>query len=132
MFTLQQIKAAHAKVKTGADFPAYVKEIKDLGLQYYEFFVSDGRAVYHGDDDFTITGPSIYQEKKIAADASPESVRQIISEHQQGKSGFLTFCELVARAGVEKWVVDGQTMLCSYYNLQGNTMVAEPIPDRGY
>lgn len=132
MFTLQQIKAAHAKVKTGADFPAYVKEIKDLGLQYYEFFVSDGRTVYHGDDDFTVTGPSIYQEKKIAADASPESVRQIISEHQQGKSDFLTFCELVARAGVEKWVVDGQTMLCSYYDLQGNTIVAEPIPDGGY
>ncbi len=31
MFTAQQM-AAHAKVKTGADFPAYVQEIKQLGL----------------------------------------------------------------------------------------------------
>lgn len=28
MFTVEQIKAAHSKVKTGADFPAYIKEIR--------------------------------------------------------------------------------------------------------
>ncbi len=28
MFTVEQIKAAHSKVKSGADFPSYIKEIK--------------------------------------------------------------------------------------------------------
>ena len=42
MFTVQQMKAAHAKVKTGADFPGYVKEIKQLGLIHYDFMVKDG------------------------------------------------------------------------------------------
>ena len=32
MFTVEQIKAAHSKVKSGADFPAYIQEIKALGL----------------------------------------------------------------------------------------------------
>lgn len=53
MFTLPQLKAAHAKVKTGADFPAYVQEIKQMGLQYYEFKVTTGQTTYHGADGFT-------------------------------------------------------------------------------
>jgi len=132
MFTLQQMKAAHAKVKTGADFPEYVKEIKSLGLNYYEFFVTDGRTIYHGADGFSINGDTIYPQKEIAIHASPDAVREIISEHQQSKSDFLTFCELVARAGVEKWVVDAQRMFCSYYDLEGNVMIEEAIPDAGY
>ena len=36
MCTVAQIKAAQIKVKSGADFPAYIKEIKTLGVtQYY-------------------------------------------------------------------------------------------------
>ena len=52
MFTLDQIKSAHSKVKSGADFPAYIKEIKQLGVTYYETFVSDGHTVYFGLNDF--------------------------------------------------------------------------------
>ncbi|WP_295664012.1 DUF1398 family protein [uncultured Mucilaginibacter sp.] len=48
------------------------------------------------------------------------------------KSDFLTFCLLVADAGVQKWVVDTQAMMCVYYDLAGNNMVAEPIPESGY
>ena len=132
MFTLQQIKAAHAKVKSGADFPAYVREIKQLGLVHYDFMVREGLTVYHGTNAFQISSDPIYAEKMISDKPSPAAVRQIIAEHQQGKSDFLTFCSLVADAGVEKWVVNTQAMLCSYYDLSGNSMVMEPIPDDGY
>jgi len=30
MFTLEDIQIAHAKVKSGADFPVYIKEIAAL------------------------------------------------------------------------------------------------------
>ncbi|WP_295653676.1 DUF1398 family protein [uncultured Mucilaginibacter sp.] len=132
MFTLQQMKAAHAKVKSGVDFPAYVQEIKQLGLLHYDFMVKDGRTVYHGPNGFQISGDPVYSEKPISAQASPVTVQHIIAEHQQGKTDFLTFCALVADAGVKKWVVDTEVMLCSYYDLAGNNMVAEPIPDKGY
>ncbi|PTS91448.1 hypothetical protein DBR11_29005 [Pedobacter sp. HMWF019] len=79
-----------------------------------------------------ISGDPIYGEKTISAQASPAAVKQIIAEHQQGKSDFLTFCTLVANAGVEKWVVDTRVMLYTYYDLSGNSMVAEPIPDGSY
>lgn len=132
MFTLQQVKAAHARVKTGADFPAYVHEIKQLGLLHYEYLVKSGKTVYYGPNGFHISGEAIYAEKEISQISSPEKVKQIITDHQQGKTDFLTFCTLVADAGVEKWVVDTQAMLCSYYDLAGNPMVAEPIPGGGY
>lgn len=126
------MKAAHAKVKSGLDFPAYVQEIKQLGLVHYDFMVKDGRTVYHGTEGFQVSGEPVYPEKIISDKPSPDAVRQIIAEHQQGKSDFMTFCSLVAEAGVEKWVVDTGAMLCSYYDLSGNRMVAEPIPEGGY
>lgn len=132
MFTLQQMKAAHAKVKSGADFPAYVQEIKGLGLLHYDFQVKDGQTEYHGADGFQINSNPIYPEKVISVQASPATVQQIIAEHQQGKTDFLTFCQQVANAGVEKWVVHTQTMMCTYFDPSGNSMVAEPIPEHVY
>ena len=38
MFTIQQIKEAHSKVKSGADFPKYVHDIIALGVTSYETF----------------------------------------------------------------------------------------------
>ena len=51
MFTVGQINAANSKVKSGADFPVYIKEIKSLGVTHYETYVTDGHIDYHGGDD---------------------------------------------------------------------------------
>ena len=48
MFTIEDIKAAHAKVKSGADFPNYVKELIDLGVSGYSTLVSDGNTEFRG------------------------------------------------------------------------------------
>ena len=60
MFTTVQINAAHGKVKSGADFPAYIQDIKKLGVTHYETFVSDGHTDYHGANSFKTTAPSKY------------------------------------------------------------------------
>ena len=39
MFTVEQIKEAHSKVKSGADFPQYIQEIKILGVTAFETWV---------------------------------------------------------------------------------------------
>ncbi len=58
MFTVAQIKQAHSKVQSGADFPAYIQEIKAMGVTGYEAFVSDGHINYFGTDGFqTSAGP---------------------------------------------------------------------------
>jgi hypothetical protein len=53
MFTVEQIESAHSKVKTGADFPNYIKEIKELGVKSFETWVKDSHTEYFGENDFT-------------------------------------------------------------------------------
>ena len=50
MFTIADIKAAHSKVKTGADYPSYVQDIIKLGVAHYETFVNDNHTDYTGVD----------------------------------------------------------------------------------
>lgn len=38
MFTIHQIKEAHAKVKTGADFPSYIQDLTALGIERYDWW----------------------------------------------------------------------------------------------
>jgi uncharacterized protein YbcV (DUF1398 family) len=130
MFTEQQLKDAHSKVKSGADFPAYVQEIKALGLLNYEYLVTDGKTVYHGVNDHVIRSAPIYSPLTIVLDSSTEQLKHAIAIHQQGQTDFMTFCRQVAEAGVQKWVIDTNTMLCTYHDQQGNVMVAEPIPEK--
>lgn len=132
MFTLQQMKAAHAKVKSGADFPHYIQEIKSYGLKRYTFDVIDGKVTYYGESEYQVAAPAIYEPKTINPIASPDGLRNIISIHQQGKTDFTTFCEQAAAAGVKQWVIDTDRMLCIYNDIVGNEMVAEPIPQGGY
>lgn len=131
MFTLAQMQQAHTKVKSGADFPAYIREIKALGLITYDFMVADGSTIYHG-VDAQINSEAKYSALEISPIPSTQLLKNTITEHQQGRTDFMTFCKLAAEAGVEKWVIDTRKMMCTYYDLAGNEMVAEPIPDAGY
>lgn len=129
MFTLQQLQAAHAQVKTGADFPAYVQAIKALGLDHYDYLVHNGATYYYSIDGQEIKGDAQYAELYINPQSSAEQLRHTIKIHQQGQTDFMTFCKQAAEAGVTKWEVNTRSMLCIYWDQQGNSLVEEPIPD---
>lgn len=128
MFTLEQIKAAHSKVKSGADFPAYVQELIGLGVKKYDYYVNDGHTNYQGKDGFYIESPARYPTKDIAEPSDPETFTQLLKAHQQGQSDFPTMCQQSADTGVEKWTVDMEEMTCTYYDKKGNKMLVEEIP----
>jgi uncharacterized protein YbcV (DUF1398 family) len=132
MFTLQQIKTAHAKVRSGADFPHYIQEIKQLGLLHYEFMVADGSFVYYGEGEYRVEREGSYAPLTIGRPASAAALREAIAIHQQGQTDFPTFCQQAAAAGVEKWRIDTQRMLCIYFDSDGSVMVEEPIPQGEY
>ena len=128
MFTVEQIKAAHSKVKSGADFPAYIKEIKQLGVAHYETFVSDGHTNFFGSDNYKATMPPKYTELTIAETANIAQFQVDLKEHQQGKTDYLTFIEMCSKTGVEKWTVSLSKMTCTYYDRSGHEMLVEEIP----
>jgi uncharacterized protein YbcV (DUF1398 family) len=129
MFTVEQIKHAHSKVKSGADFPAYIKDLKQLGVTFYETYVSDGHTKYFGDNNYRASSPSKYDLLTIADDCNAEMFKSDLSAHQQGKTGYPAFCKDCARSGIEKWAVSVDNMTCTYFDKTGNTILVEQIPD---
>lgn len=128
MFTLEQIKAAHSKVKSGADFPSYIQELIGLGLTQYTQFVSDGHTIYSGANDYSIQSDAKYPAFTISNKADIEKLKTDLKIHQQGGTTYLTFCEQAAAAGVETWTSDMGKMTCTYYDKNGGEMLTETIP----
>ncbi|HLP50377.1 MAG TPA: DUF1398 family protein [Chitinophagales bacterium] len=128
MFTIAQIKDAHSQVKSGADFPGYIRAIKQLGVTGYQTFVTDGHTDYTGGDNYQISSDAKYSALEIAPVSDKAEFETYLRAHQQGQSDYLTFCQQSADTGVEKWVVDLAAMTCTYYDLAGNVMLEEKIP----
>ena len=127
-FTLQQIDEAHSKVKSGADFPAYISEIKSFGVISFETYVSDGHTVYRGINNFSIESAGIYEQKNINEHCNSDAFVLYLKNHQQGKTDFFQFCEDCAVTGIEKWVVDLNALTCIYFNKSRDKVLTEQIP----
>jgi uncharacterized protein YbcV (DUF1398 family) len=128
MFTINQIKEAHSKVKTGADFPKYMQDIIALGVTSFETFVFDNHTNYYGKDNFQIASEGFSDTLAIANERNIEQFKSNLKAHQQGKTDYMTFLKDCAKSGVEKWVVVMDKMTCSYYDKSGNEMLVETIP----
>jgi uncharacterized protein YbcV (DUF1398 family) len=127
-FTVEQIKAAHSKVKSGADFPSYIKEIKALGVTHYEAYVLDGHIDYHGANGYTAKVPEKYEPLTIADTVKAGAFKAELTAHQQGKTDFLTFIRMCAETGIEKWEICMNKMTCTYFDKAGNEILVEKIP----
>lgn len=130
MFTLDQIHEAHRRVKSGADFPQYVRELKALGVLHYDNYVADGQTEYFGSDNFSLRDKPKYPPIAVNTKSSAEKLRQAISIHQQGHTDYPTFCLQAAEAGVEKWTTHMAHMQVIYLDKNGNTLTVEPIPQK--
>jgi uncharacterized protein YbcV (DUF1398 family) len=128
MFTTDQIKAAHLKVKSGADFPNYVQDLIKLGVTFYETYVSDGHTDYSGKDGYKISSVQTYSQLIIVEQSDVEQFRLDLKAHQQGKTDYATFCNDCAKSGIEKWTVRMDKLTCTYYDKAGNEILVEAIP----
>ena len=128
MFELTAIKEAHAKVKSGADFPNYIQELIQLGVKKYHTYVKDGHSVFIGDNDYQIKSKRKYAVLRIANISDKERFKHYLKNHQRGQTDFPTFCQQSAETGVEKWTVDMNQMTCTYYDKSNNKMLEEIIP----
>ena len=129
MFTVEQIKEAYSSVKSGADFPKYAQDIKQLGVTGFETWVADSHTVYFGKDGYQTTSAPMYENLIIEDNVDKEKFNHQLHLHQQGKTDYLTFCNDCAETGIEKWFVSLQAMNCIYYDKQGNEILVEEIPE---
>lgn len=127
-FTLTQLNAAEAKVKSGADFPNYMKELMAMGVLRLETFVEDGNTVFHGEGDYAVTAASKYPTLVIARDCNLVQFQSDLKRHQHGETDFFTFCADCAKTGVNKWIVDVAEKTCTYFDLSSQAILVENIP----
>lgn len=128
MFTIDQIKEAHAKVKSGADFPAYIQDLIALGVKGYDTFVNDGHVEYFGADDFRAVATETYNSISIAPAANKERFIEFLVMHQDGQTDYLSFCNHAAQCGIAKWSVNIIEMTCTYFDQSGAEILIEKIP----
>lgn len=128
MFTVEQIELAHSKVKTGAEFPKYIQEIKAIGVTAFETCVIDCHTRYFGKDGFTTKSKPKYEALAIAANSDKDKFIQYLKIHQKGETDFFTFCRHCAETGIEKWIVDLDKMTCIYYDKSENEILVEIVP----
>ena len=128
MFTIEQITEAHSKVKSGADFPAYIQDLIALGVKGYDTFVNDGHVEYYGADNFRVAATDKYDTINVAEIPNKERFLEFLMMHQEGYSDYLTFCKHAAQCGIARWRVDILEMTCTYFDLKNNIIIIEKIP----
>jgi len=128
MFTIEQIKEAHAKVQTGADFPNYIQDLIILGVKGYDTFINDGHVEYYGVNNYVVTSDEKYDTIAIAPNANKERFIEFLVQHQEGQTDYLTFCNHAAQCGIAKWRVDILEMTCTYFDQAENEILIEKIP----
>jgi len=128
MFTVEQIEKAHEKVKSGADFPKYIQEIKQMGVTAFETWVNDSHTEYFGKNDFQTKSLPQYEKLTIADSCNSGKFSQYLKSHQQGETDYFAFCRQCAETGIEKWFVCLDEMTCTYYDKVENKILVEQIP----
>lgn len=127
MFELSTIKAAHSRVKSGADFPNYINEIRALGVQRFETWATDGHTVYFGVNNFEVYAPGIFSPLIISATCNLNQFQERLKLHQQGQTDYVTFCADCAQYGIEKWVMDLNAKTCSYFDKDNTIQLVETL-----
>lgn len=128
MFTKEQIELAHAKVKSGTDFPKYIKQLKNIGVKINEIIVSDGSWIFKGDGEYSVTFKRGLESVPVSDVSSSEKFKDILSKHQNGETDYLTFCIQAGEVGVEKWITDLDKMTVAYLDKTGAVLCEEDIP----
>lgn len=127
-FTIEQIKAEHQKVKSGADFPKYIQGMKNLGVSKYTVYVADGNTQYVDTDDQTLTSGKKYDDLTVSENLNLDQFKTRLKLHQRGGTDYPTFCSDCAENGVEGWKMDLNAMTCTYFDKQENDILVEQIP----
>ena len=129
MFTVEQIELAHSKIKSGAEFPKYIQEIKELGVTAFETWVRDSHTEYFGKDSFHTKSKPKYEEIAIAHRSNKNKFEDYLKIHQKGETDYFTFCKHCAETGIEKWTVNLDKMACTYYDQAKNVILVEMVTE---
>ncbi|MDQ1859149.1 MULTISPECIES: DUF1398 domain-containing protein [unclassified Chryseobacterium] len=127
-FTIENIKAEHQKVKSGADFPQYIQAIKALGVSHYKAYVSDGNTEYFNNENQSVQTGTKYDPLVVSDTLNLENFKIRLKLHQQGGTDYMTFCKDCAENGINGWTMDLHAMTCTYFDQNETDVLTEQVP----
>ncbi|PBQ32973.1 phage envelope protein [Sphingobacteriaceae bacterium] len=126
MFTQDQITKIHERFGKKDSLVAYLKALKEIGVEKEESFVADGHSEYHG-QNHKVASPALHEKLPISKEVNHEEFLKHLSLHNEGKTSYLAMSNGLAGSGIEKWSFDTTKMTLTYYDLDGNELLVEDL-----
>jgi len=127
MFTLEQINDIHDRLGEAETLPQYLEALKNIGVDKYDSFITDGHSEYFGKGDHKVVSPAVHENLSIAETSNRESFLKHLKLHSEGKTNYLEMSKGLADSGIEKWTFDTNKMTIAYYDRDGNEILVEAI-----
>ena len=127
MFTLDQINEIHDQFGKQATLLHYLQALKAIGVHKYDSFITDGHSEHYGKDNYMVASSPVHKKLIIAKTSNREELLRHLSLHNEGKTNYLEMSTGLADSGIEKWTFDTTEMTITYFDLDGQNMLAEAI-----
>ena len=127
MFTIEQIEELHGRLGNPDTLADYVRSLSALGVTRYDSFVADGHSEYRGHDAYRVISDAAHGELTVAESSDRDAAVDHLRRHAQGETTYLEMSRGLADSGIERWTVDTQTMIMTFYDWSGAVLLDEQI-----
>ncbi|MFC5004566.1 DUF1398 family protein [Dactylosporangium cerinum] len=127
MFTLEQITDIHHRLGKRETLGAYLRALRDIGIETYDSYVTDGHSEYFGADGHRLAGPAFHETFIIAETCDKEQFLQYMQQVEQGGVGYVEMSKALADHGVEKWTFDTERLTITYFDKAGIVLLDEKV-----
>ena len=126
MFTIEQINDTHDRYGKASTLPDYLRALKDIGVEYYDSYITDGHSEYFGGGAKVISPPA-HETFPVADTSDKQRFLGHVEAHKQGKTDYFQMSQGLAASGVEKWRFNTNAMTLTYFDKTGAVLLTEKI-----
>jgi len=127
MFTLAQITDIHDRLGSSNTLGAYLRALREIGVETYDSYITDGHAEYFGADGQELVGPAFHETFTITETCDKEQFLRYMKQVEQGGIGYVEMSEALAANGVEKWTFDTEKLTITYFDKAGTVLLSENL-----
>ena len=127
MFTLEQITDIHDRLGNSESLGDYLRALREIGVDTYDSYVTDGHSEYLGVDGQTLIGPAFHETFAVSETCDKEQFLRYMRQVEEGGIGYVEMSEALAGNGVEKWTFDTGKLTITYLDKAGNVLLRENL-----
>ncbi|MCW6006427.1 DUF1398 domain-containing protein [Micromonospora sp. CPCC 205371] len=106
---------------------AYLRALRDIGIETYDSYITDGHSEYFGANGQELVGPAFHETFAVAETCDKDRFLQYMQQVEQGGIGYEEMSKALADNGVEKWRFDTKELTITYLDKAGNVLLSEKL-----